>query len=979
MFIMSKKLHPNHPPTIKPELLLSQADQLLAQSVAKLGIISRDLNSNALTLSAEFLDIFGITDGGLPADKTVFEKALHPEDRERVDRLLQHAITEKERVEFDHRIVLPDGRDRWIQTRAQVTVDDKGEPQSLLCTVMDITDFKVTETALRDRDGLLRAVTNTLPDPMWLKDPDGRYLTCNREFERLVGTKESDLTGKTDHDLFSSQWANKVRDDDRFAMASGRPTVNQQEITYADDGHKEEAEVIRAPMYSHDGVVIGVLGVARDISERQQHEKFSEFHARRAEALLELPAAAASMDEETFIRRGLRMMESLTDSRVSYLHFISDDQQSIEASTFSKRTLAKYRPVVEPDVIAACACISEHEPLIINDYASDQDEIPLHVGIPGLQRVISLRIIENDKVVVLAGVGNKDEEYSDLDVETAQLIINDVWRIVQQRRTDIQLRKLAQAVEQSPDSIVITNLNSEIEYINHAFIEQTGYSSDELIGKNPRILQSGKTPAQCYQSLQSAMNLGQNWQGEFINMRKDGSEFIESALIAPLRQADGTITHFIGVKSDISEQKRVAQELENYYHHLEELVDKRTRELVEAQLRAETASKAKSEFLANMSHEIRTPMNAIIGLTHLLKQTNLHPKQSESLSKIDRSAGHLLSIINNILDISKIEAGKMILENETFSTDSLLNYMHSFLSEQVRTKGLSLEVEFGDVPAWLTGDLTRLRQALLNYVSNAVKFCEQGTIKIRAEILEEEAEKLMIRFEVQDTGIGIKPEKLNELFRPFEQADASTTRKYGGTGLGLIITQRLAKLMGGDAGAESEPGKGSTFWFSVWLGRGQPVEGAKLERGRVNAMAYLKSRHQGTRILLVEDNSVNREVAVALLTPAGLVVDTAENGLLAIDKVSAHPYQLILMDVQMPECDGLEATRRIRSMAGSSNHVAALNSSIPILAMTANVFKEDQKACLEAGMVELIGKPVEPDKLYFTITKWLSQKDHLSG
>ena len=245
MFIMSKKLHRNHPPTIKPESLLSQADQLLAQSVAKLGIISRDLNSNALTLSAEFLDIFGITDGGLAADKTVFEKALHPEDRERVDRLLQHAITEKERVEFDHRIVLPDGRDRWIQTRAQVTVDDKGEPQSLLCTVMDITDFKVTETALRDRDGLLRAVTNTLPDPMWLKDPDGRYLTCNREFERLVGTKESDLTGKTDHDLFSSKWANNNRDDDRFAMASGRPNVNQQEITYADDGHSEMAEVIK--------------------------------------------------------------------------------------------------------------------------------------------------------------------------------------------------------------------------------------------------------------------------------------------------------------------------------------------------------------------------------------------------------------------------------------------------------------------------------------------------------------------------------------------------------------------------------------------------------------------------------------------------------------------------------------------------------------------------------------------------------------
>ena len=219
--------------------------------------------------------------------------------------------------------------------------------------------------------------------------------------------------------------------------------------------------------------LIGVLGVARDISERQQHEEFSEFQARRAEALLELPVAAESMDEETFIRCGLLIMENLTGSRISYLHFISDDQQSIETSTFSNRTLAEYHPVVEPGMIAGS--ISKLEPLLINDYSSHRDEIPLPVGIPGLQRVINLPIIENDKFVVITGVGNKDEEYTDLDVETVQLIINDIWRIVQRQRTAIQLRKLAQAVEQSPESIVITNLNSEIEYVNKAFIEQTGY------------------------------------------------------------------------------------------------------------------------------------------------------------------------------------------------------------------------------------------------------------------------------------------------------------------------------------------------------------------------------------------------------------------------------------------------------------------------------------------------------------------------
>jgi CheY-like chemotaxis protein len=282
-----------------------------------------------------------------------------------------------------------------------------------------------------------------------------------------------------------------------------------------------------------------------------------------------------------------------------------------------------------------------------------------------------------------------------------------------------------------------------------------------------------------------------------------------------------------------------------------------------------------------------------------------------------------------------------------------------------------MEVESGDLPAWLTGDLTRLRQALLNYASNAVKFSEQGTIIFRTEILDREDDRILVRFEVQDTGIGIEADKLSGLFQPFEQADASTTRKYGGTGLGLIITRRLAELMGGTAGAESEPGAGSTFWFTAWLGRGEPEEEKQSEGDTTDAQDYLRSHHQGARILLVEDNLINSEVAMALLTRVGLVVDTAENGLEAIEKAKANPYDLILMDIQMPICDGLEATRRIRAMGNDDNSISVCNSGIPILAMTANVFEEDRKACLEAGMGELVGKPVEPQTLYATIVKWL--------
>ena len=807
----------------------------------------------------------------------------------------------------EHEMTAAGGSPLTLRIYGRLIRDEKSrEVVGLRAALLDATAWRNAERELERSEERYRNLFENAPIGIYRASPDGRILIANPALVRLLGydSFEQLAARNLEREGFEPYYR---RQDFKAQLERDGEILGQEAAWATRDGRRVAIRENSRAVRDSDGAVVYYEGTVEDVTERKRAEAaLAEARSKLETVIRQSPLAVVTLDADGKVRSwnpGAERLFGWAEAEVLGARspaFLGDLPHGHEHQAFRKDG-----SVVDVSVWHA-----------------------LLRGAAGQMSGAVFLVADNtDRMQAQAKLSESERRYRDL-------------------------------FENANDIVLSVDLEGRFTAVNHTAQRVSGYSRDELLAMNMADLLVPDDVGRV-RELVSGMLAGVSvGQYGLTAIAKDGRR-LELEIASRLIFENGRPLGFQSIARDVTERKESERRMEQYARALSRKND----ELSEALETARQATEAKSRFLANMSHEIRTPMNGVLGMTELLLETDLDPAQRDCAATVKRSAEALLVLINEILDLSRIEAGKLELHPEPFDLGKLVAWIVGMLEVQARPKGVAFRCTIDDaVPRLLCGDPVRFRQVLDNLAANAVKFTERGQVAVGVGIEGETAGTVTIRCTVEDTGIGISADQMPRLFHSFSQADSSTTKRYGGAGLGLAISKQLVEMMGGSIGCESRPGEGSRFWFTATLGKvceaPRPAESAPEPRARCRS---------GGHILLAEDNEINRRIALRLLERAGYRASAVANGRLAVTEVLGGAFDAVLMDVHMPEMDGFEATAEIRRVENGCRHT-------PVIALTARAMTGDRERCLEAGMDDYLTKPVRRDELIAVLDRWVPSK-----
>ena len=918
------------------------------------GIWDWNILTGDLFISPRWKNLLGYQDKELPNRIETWEDLLHPEDKDIVNQTAEAYLSENRpnyAVEF--RLRCKDGTYRWVFSRGQVLRDDNGTPIRMAGSNTDITQRKETEAALNYEQQVLQSLIESIPDLIFFKDKEGIYRLCNEAYQSCVGKTSEEIIGKGDFDIFPVETATVFHEQD-LTVLEQKHSLRIEEWISLKGRELQFVETVKTPVITETGELQGVIGISRDITDRHQKEESLKKQAERDSLLSSIARDLIEKDLEVAINLILEKIGHFIDCDRSYIIDYSPCRQYISMTHEWCNT-------------AITRVIDDHKniPLANFPWISEQLETGETLNIPNVEKlppeaqleresletnqVRSLLIVPMMNINQIVGyIGlnriNRWGEWLTEDINLLKLI-GKFLAIAQARHQAELLSNEAQArfagiLDSANEAILAIDEDRHIQLFNHAAESVFGYSASEIIGQSFEELLVN--PESCLDQENPTLD------HPIPLRRQDNSEFLAEVSLSQSQLAGKTL--FTAIVRNITEQKQAEKALK------------------EAKEAADAANRAKSEFLASMSHELRTPLNAIIGFSQILNRDPSLTEQKQTLDIINRSGEHLLELINDILEMSKIEAGRTTLNQNNFDFYRLLDNLEAMLALKAGTKNLQLIFDrASDVPQYLQTDEGKLRQVLINLLSNAIKFTEQGGVILRVRTNFHQwatnpnlTRPFSLTFEVEDTGPGIDEQEIDQLFAAFGQTETGRNSQQG-TGLGLPISQKFVQLMGGEIQVKTVLGKGSVFSFDIQVNLADktliasPYPTAKVIRLEPNQPTY--------RILAVDDRLESRLLLVKLLGDIGFDVREASNGQEAIAVWESWQPHLIWMDMRMPVMDGYTATKRIKSTIQGQATV--------IIALTASAFEEDRHLVLSAGCDDFLRKPFREEVLWEKIAHHL--------